>query len=175
VGVDPGRRAWTSVFLGALLPRCPTATRRRYATVLAGMKRTTAKRPVAKKETDPTEMVSFASSRGVWLKIAKKAANTTSITYADALGVALASRRAGPSCSPIHDRHDVRPLSIGHASRVPISRNVCTSHSIPRHRQSQGRVRIEPQRRVGRVRQFVIGVQDSSVHLIARQLDAQLR
>ena len=69
------------------------------------MKRSTAKRSVAKKkETDPTEMVSFAdaeewsawlasrhrSSRGVWLKIAKKASNTTSITYAEALEVALA-------------------------------------------------------------------------------------
>ena len=73
--------------------------------MLAGMKRSTAKRPVAKKEeTDPTEMVSFAdadewsawlasrhqSSRAVWLKIAKKASNTTSITYAEALEVALA-------------------------------------------------------------------------------------
>jgi uncharacterized protein YdeI (YjbR/CyaY-like superfamily) len=73
--------------------------------VLAGMKRSTAKRPVAKKkEANPTEVVSFAdaeewsawlasrhhSSRGVWLKIAKKASNTTSITYAAALEVALA-------------------------------------------------------------------------------------
>jgi uncharacterized protein YdeI (YjbR/CyaY-like superfamily) len=73
--------------------------------VLGGMKKSTAKRPVAKKkETAPTEMVSFAdaeewsawlashhqSSRGVWLKIAKKASKTTSITYAEALEVALA-------------------------------------------------------------------------------------
>jgi uncharacterized protein YdeI (YjbR/CyaY-like superfamily) len=69
------------------------------------MKRSTAKRPLAKKkEANPTEMVSFAdaeewsawlasrhrSSVGVWLKIAKKASNTTSITYAEAVEVALA-------------------------------------------------------------------------------------
>ncbi len=69
------------------------------------MESRTAKRPVAKKkEANPTEMVSFAdaeewsawlasrhpSSLGVWLKIAKKASNTTSITYAEALEVALA-------------------------------------------------------------------------------------
>jgi len=87
---------------------CPAALVKRdeaYARVLAGMERSTAKRPVAKKkEANPTEMVSFAdaeewsawlasrhqSSLGVWLKIAKKASNTTSITYAAALEVALA-------------------------------------------------------------------------------------
>jgi uncharacterized protein YdeI (YjbR/CyaY-like superfamily) len=69
------------------------------------MKGSTAKRPLAKKkEANPTEMVSFTdaeewsawlasrhgSSVGVWLKIAKKASNTTSITYAEAVEVALA-------------------------------------------------------------------------------------
>jgi uncharacterized protein YdeI (YjbR/CyaY-like superfamily) len=70
------------------------------------MTTSTDRRLVAKKKAKPTEMpvVSFAdaetwsawlasrhrSSRGVWLKIAKKASNTTSITYAEALEVALA-------------------------------------------------------------------------------------
>jgi uncharacterized protein YdeI (YjbR/CyaY-like superfamily) len=73
--------------------------------VLAGMERSTAERQVAKKkEANPTETASFAdteawsawlashhaSSRGVWLKIAKKASSTASITYAEALEVALA-------------------------------------------------------------------------------------
>lgn len=69
------------------------------------MKMRTAKRPIAtKKEASPPEIVSFAdaeewsawlarrhrSSLGVWLKIAKKASSTKSITYAEALEVALA-------------------------------------------------------------------------------------
>ena len=69
------------------------------------MKRSTAKGPLAKKkEANPPEMVSFAeaeewsawlasrhrSSVGVWLKIAKKASNATSITYAEAVEIALA-------------------------------------------------------------------------------------
>jgi uncharacterized protein YdeI (YjbR/CyaY-like superfamily) len=73
--------------------------------VLAGMKTSTAKRQVAKKkEIAPTETISFAdadewsawlashqdSSRGIWLAIARKASSTTSITYAEALEVALA-------------------------------------------------------------------------------------
>jgi uncharacterized protein YdeI (YjbR/CyaY-like superfamily) len=69
------------------------------------MNKSTAKRQAAMRNTNPTEIpvVSFAnadewsawlasrhrSSRGVWLKIAKKASNTTSITYAEALEVAL--------------------------------------------------------------------------------------
>ena len=70
------------------------------------MKKSTAKRPIAKRNASSTEIpvVTFAnaekwsawlaarhlSSRGVWLKIAKKASNTRSIAYADALEVALA-------------------------------------------------------------------------------------
>ncbi len=66
----------------------------------------TVKRPVAKKKPTPMEMpvVSFAeieewsawlasrhhSSTGVWIKIAKKASGQASITYAEALDVALA-------------------------------------------------------------------------------------
>jgi uncharacterized protein YdeI (YjbR/CyaY-like superfamily) len=68
------------------------------------MKTSATKRPVAKKTVaKPTAMVSFAdaeawsawlasahqSSAGVWIKIAKKASNTKSITYAEALEVAL--------------------------------------------------------------------------------------
>jgi len=64
------------------------------------------KRPVAKKKATPMEMpvVSFAetkewsvwlasrhhSSIGAWVKIAKKASGQASITYAEALEVALA-------------------------------------------------------------------------------------
>ena len=74
--------------------------------MLATMNESTDKRPVAKKKTKPKEVpvVSFAnaeewsawltsrhrSSLGVLLKIAKKASSKTSITYAEALEVALA-------------------------------------------------------------------------------------
>ncbi len=70
------------------------------------MKERTATRPVAKKKATPKEMpvVSFAdteewsawlasrhrSSSGVWIKIAKKVSGHASITYAEALDVALA-------------------------------------------------------------------------------------
>ncbi len=70
------------------------------------MEKRTVKRPVAKKKATPTEMpvVSFAeteewsawlasrhhSSTGVWVKIAKKESGQASITYAEALDVALA-------------------------------------------------------------------------------------
>jgi len=70
------------------------------------MSKRTLERPVAEKKATPTEMpvVSFAateewsawlasrhhSSIGVWMKIAKKASGHASITYAEALDVALA-------------------------------------------------------------------------------------
>jgi hypothetical protein len=77
-----------------------------YARVSARMNERTVKRPVAKKKATPMKMlvVSFAeteewsawlasrhhSSIGVWIKIAKKASEQASITYAEALDVALA-------------------------------------------------------------------------------------
>lgn len=76
-----------------------------WSTLLVVMKTSTAKRPVAKKAAaNPIPTVSFAnakewaawlsshhaSSAGVWMKIARKASNTKSIDYAEALEVALA-------------------------------------------------------------------------------------
>jgi uncharacterized protein YdeI (YjbR/CyaY-like superfamily) len=100
------RKAWnarmfTTTGASTALLQCDES----HATLLIGMRTRTTKRPAAKNtEVNPKAMVAFAdaeewstwlasrhqSSLGVWLKIAKKASNTTSITYAEAVEVALA-------------------------------------------------------------------------------------